>query len=73
MTEESPSCPWCHTAINVITSGTTWRAWYCRRCGREFEAEDDGDIGYGRPDRIAERREEWERRRRGRRFGRGPA
>lgn len=31
---------------------------YCVRCAMLFdESGDDGDIGYGRPDKIAERRE----------------
>ncbi len=52
-----PPCPWCRTPRHVQTSGSTMKALYCRRCGREFEAEDDSDIGYGPPDRRLLREE----------------
>ena len=58
MTDEcSPRCPWCNTTKHVRPSGTSYRAWYCGRCGKEFEPEDDGDIGYGRPSKRLERKE----------------
>ena len=49
-------CPRCHT-ITATTSGTTDRAWYCHECRMEFEPDDDGDIGYGRPSKRLEREE----------------
>lgn len=56
-TDCTPRCPWCNTARHVSSSNTTLRAWYCGKCKREFEAEDDGDISYGRPERRMERQE----------------
>ena len=55
----TPNCPWCNTPKHVRTSGTSYRAMYCGRCRREFEAEDDGDVGRQRPDTWAEKREEF--------------
>jgi hypothetical protein len=52
-----PNCPWCHSSKHVQASGTTMKAMYCRRCSREFEAEDDGVVGYGSPEKYAERSE----------------
>lgn len=53
-----PPCPWCHSSKHVQASGTTMKAMYCRRCGREFEADDmDGEIGYGSPEKYAQRAE----------------
>lgn len=60
----TPRCPWCGTPRYVRASGTTYRAWYCGNCGREFEAEEDGDIGYGPPDRRMTRQERHQQRRR---------
>lgn len=57
MIDCTPCCPWCNTPRHVRTSGTSYRAWYCGRCQREFEAEDDGTIGYGPPSRRIEREE----------------
>jgi hypothetical protein len=68
--ECTPRCIKCGSARHVRTSGTTPRAFYCAKCGIEFEDIDDGDVGRGRPDRIAIRREEYairERERRARR------
>lgn len=53
---DTPNCPWCKTPKHVRTS---YRAMYCGRCRREFEPEDDGDIGRQRPDTYAEKREEF--------------
>ena len=36
------------------------QAYFCPHCRIEFEPESDGDIGYGDPARIAERREQRE-------------
>jgi len=55
--EPTPRCPWCKTPQHVQSSGTNLKAWYCRGCQREFEAGDDGVIGYGLPEKYAERAE----------------
>lgn len=53
-----PLCPWCLTDKCVHASNSNQKAFCCRRCGREFEAEDDdGVVGYGRPEKYAERAE----------------
>lgn len=57
MNGSTPSCPWCRTSRTVRTSGSTMRSLYCSNCGREFEAEDDGVIGYGAPETYAQRAE----------------
>ena len=54
-----PKCPRCQRKT-ATTSGTTPRAYFCPHCRIEFEPESDGDIGYGDPARIAERREQRE-------------
>lgn len=51
-----PACPWCHTTKHVQT-GSLPKSFYCRNCRREFEADDDGTVGYGDPARHVERRE----------------
>jgi hypothetical protein len=51
-----PSCPWCNTARHV-QEGSMQKTFYCRNCWREFEAGEDGDVGYGRPDRRLIRQE----------------
>ena len=66
----TPPCVRCHSAKHVITSGTTPHAFWCGACRIEFEPEDDGDVGRGRPDRNAMRREEYEIRERERRAAR---
>ena len=30
---------------------------FCHHCKMAFSTQDDGDFGYGRPDKVAERRE----------------
>jgi len=55
--EPSPACPWCRTARYVRPSGANLKAWYCPLCRREFEAGDDGLVGYGPPEKFAERAE----------------
>ena len=56
---KDPKCPRCQRKSST-PSGTTPRAYYCHGCRIEFEPESDGDIGYGDPARIAERREQRE-------------
>lgn len=53
----TPRCPWCNTARHVRESNANLHAFYCGKCGREFEDVDDGDIAYGRPDRRLIRQE----------------
>jgi len=53
-----PKCPRCGTDKCVHASNANLKAFYCRRCKCEFEANDsDGDIGYGRPSKRMEREE----------------
>jgi hypothetical protein len=40
-----------------MTSGTNLHAFYCANCRREFEDVEDGTIGYGRPEKYAQREE----------------
>ena len=51
-----PDCPRCGDNRQVYEDGD--RYYWCRRCNVGFDAEDDGDIGSGRPDREAMKREE---------------
>ena len=53
---ETARCPSCGHGT-ATKSGSTARAWYCHECRLEFEPEDDGDIGYGRPEKRLEREE----------------
>ena len=62
VTDEMPDCPWCGDNRQVYEEGD--RNYWCRGCNRSFDAEDDGTIGYGRPDQNAIRREEHELRQR---------
>lgn len=49
-------CPKCGgQVINLDT-----RLYYCENCKMNTDCEDDGDIGYSRQDRYAERKEEYE-------------
>jgi transposase-like protein len=58
MTAEcTPACVRCGSPRQVRTSGTTARAYYCGKCGIEFEPEEDGVVGYGRPEKYAVRNE----------------
>jgi len=71
MSVKMPDCPWCGSNRAVYACGE--RNYWCRNCNREWDPEDDGEIGYGRPEVNAMRREERERRRKDRqRNTRGP-
>jgi len=50
-----PACPWCNTEQHVRLIGH--RHFYCNKCKREFDGEDDGDVTYGRPSKRLEREE----------------
>jgi phage FluMu protein Com len=52
---KSARCPRCRTVSTTTSSGK--ERYYCRECRMEFEAINDGDIGYGRPERRLERQE----------------
>lgn len=54
MTIPAPRCPFCSSPA-VIPDGP--RNWWCHDCKRTFDGIDDGDIGYGRPDKRIERQE----------------
>ena len=58
--EPLPKCPWCGTDKHVYESGHA--QFWCKKCDRLFDKGEDGVIGYGRPDKYAERREEFEKR-----------
>lgn len=61
-------CPRCGRPTTQLEA----KLWRCDRCRVLTDGIDDGDIGYGRQDRYAERKEEYEerqRRRLSRRFG----
>ncbi len=67
---ELPPCPWCRSSKHVQLSGENAKAMHCRGCHRSYEAEDDGEIGRGSPERNAMRREEFQIRQRTRRVRR---
>lgn len=54
-TEQLPPCPWCGTAKKVYKHGD--REFVCLGCKRIFDGIDDGVIGYGRPEKYAQRAE----------------
>ena len=54
-TEPLPPCPWCKTAKKVYKHGE--RDFVCLGCKRIFDGIDDGEIGYGRPEKYAQRNE----------------
>jgi hypothetical protein len=53
-----------------VQTGSLPRSFYCRKCKREFEADDsgqaidDGVVGYGNPERFAVRNENYKGKRR---------
>lgn len=55
--QPEPPCIRCGKRKTVYPHGE--REWWCRECNVIFDCEDDGDIGYSRPDRHAERKEEY--------------
>lgn len=57
-----PPCPRCRTAKCVRVKED--KLFICDNCHGLFDGIDDGDIGYGRQDRYAERKEGYENRQR---------
>ena len=51
----TPNCPMCGNNRHVVASGQ--RLWYCAMHRMGFDANDDGVVGYARPDVHAERKE----------------
>jgi len=49
-------CPRCGRRTDTAL-GENEHAWYCHHCGMAFEDVDDGDVGYGPPDRRMRREE----------------
>jgi len=49
-------CPRCGRLTNTASAEND-HAWYCHHCRMAFEAVDDGDVGYGPPDRRLRREE----------------
>jgi len=62
--EPLPVCPWCQTSRHTQT-GSRAHAFFCRSCKREFEDVDDGDIGYGNPEKYAVRKESFQQKNQG--------
>lgn len=60
--EESAKCPKCHRISHTQAAGKA--RWYCHHCRMEFEALDDGDVTYGRPEKRLEREEQQKARQR---------
>ena len=54
-TDQTPKCPWCKTDKHVHAEG--FRSWWCGNCNRLFDGVDDGTVGYGTPEKHAERKE----------------
>ena len=67
MNDMEARCPKCRT---LSCTPVGFKAFHCYDCNMDFEPGDDGDIGNGRPDRIAESREEFALRQRDRKAGR---
>ena len=68
MSEQIPTCTRCFSRKRVIPAGDNVHTLACLDCKVSFEDLDDGDIGRGgRPDVVAERREEFALREKARR------
>jgi transposase-like protein len=52
---KSARCPRCKTVSTTQAAGKA--RYYCHKCRMEFEVIDDGDIGYGLPERRLNRQE----------------
>lgn len=63
-----PNCPKCGT--NKHARQQEAKLFLCGRCNMQYDGIDDGDVGYGRQDRHAERKEEFEQRQKARLMGR---
>ena len=48
-------CPRCGRQTH--TAGDQPHVWYCHQCGMYFDDSEDGDVGYGRPEKRLEREE----------------
>lgn len=53
--EAKSKCPKCGRTTS--TPGDRQHVWYCHHCRAYFEDVDDGDVGYGRPEKRLERAE----------------
>lgn len=62
-TTSEARCPRCNRRTST-TSSANQHAFYCHHCKMEFEAVDDGDIGYRRPETNAANAEQRAARRR---------
>ncbi len=58
--EPMPACPRCGAKSRTPANGKD--RWYCHECHMEFEAGDDGTIGYGPPDKRLRREERTQQR-----------
>lgn len=52
---ETPKCPLCKTSKYVRVNGP--KDYTCLDCKMDFDGVDDGTVGYGRPEKYAERAE----------------
>ena len=50
-----PRCPKCGTNKHAYTHGE--REFWCRKCNVLYDGIDDGDVGYGAPDKRMNREE----------------
>lgn len=55
-TTDTARCPRCGRRT-ATPSAANPHAWFCHHCTMEFEDVDDGDVGYGRPEKRIEREE----------------
>jgi uncharacterized Zn finger protein len=62
-----PACPRCGSRKRVIRAGDNEHTFGCLDCQQLWEDVDDGDVGRGRPETVAIRREEYALRQRDRR------
>ena len=53
--QNKPACPLCGKRKHVRVNG--FRDFTCLGCKMDFDGEDDGDVGYGRPSKRMERGE----------------
>lgn len=68
--QQSARCPRCRQRSKTPTA--TPHAFYCHQCKMEFDASgDDGEVGYGRPEKVAERHERLTAKERQRRISEG--
>jgi hypothetical protein len=68
----TPKCVRCGSQKHVHSEGSNPHQFYCGRCKISFEDVDDGEVGYGNPERFATRNERHESNQRDRLLGKRP-